>query len=66
MGRFLTDPKGGTPAILDCIDYLVERDRPCPGRTGIDYSYPANGLNEDPPGLDRNPGGRARTAMAAA
>ena len=54
VGRFLTDPKGGTPAILDCIDYLVERIGPARVGLGIDYSYPANGLNEDPPGLDHN------------
>lgn len=54
VGRFLTDPKGGTAAILDCIDYLVERVGPAHVGLGIDYSYPANGLNEDPPGLDHD------------
>lgn len=54
VGRFLIDPKGGTPAILDCIDYLVDRIGPERVGLGIDYSYPANGLDEDPPGLDRS------------
>jgi membrane dipeptidase len=53
VGRFLTDLKGGTPAILDCIDYLADRIGPERVGLGIDYSYPANGLDEDPPGLDR-------------
>lgn len=54
VGRFLTDPKGRTPAILDCIDHLVDRIGPERVGLGIDYSYPANGLDEDPPGLDRS------------
>ena len=54
VGRFLTDPKGGTPAILDAIDWLVERIGPDHVGLGIDYSYPANGLDDEPPGLDRD------------
>ncbi|MEK0084741.1 dipeptidase [Benzoatithermus flavus] len=54
VGRFLTDPKGGTPAILDCIDYLADRIGPERIGLGIDYSYPTNGLDDDPPGLDRD------------
>lgn len=53
VGRFLTDPKGGTPAILVCIDYLADRIGPRRVGLGIDYSYPAHGLDDDPPGLDR-------------
>jgi hypothetical protein len=53
VGRFLTDPKGGTPAILDCIDHLADRIGPERIGLGIDYCYPANGLDEHPPGLDR-------------
>lgn len=53
VGRFLTDPKGGTAAILDCIDHLADRVGPERVGLGIDYSYPANGLDDDPPGLDR-------------
>jgi membrane dipeptidase len=53
VGRFLSDPRGGTAAILDCIDYLGERIGTGAIGLGIDYSYPANGLEDDPPGLDR-------------
>jgi membrane dipeptidase len=53
VGRFLTDPKGGTAAVLDCIDYLADRIGPERVGLGIDYSYPTNGLDDDPPGLDR-------------
>lgn len=51
VGRFLTDPRGGTSAILDCIDYLADRIGTGSIGLGIDYSYPANGLNDDPPGM---------------
>jgi membrane dipeptidase len=54
VGRFLTDPKGSSPAILDCIDFLVGRIGAAHVGLGIDYSYPANGLEDDPPGLDRD------------
>lgn len=54
VGRFLTDPAGGTAAILDCIDYLADRIGTGKVGLGIDYSYPAGGLDDDPPGLDRN------------
>jgi len=54
VGRFLTDPKGGTPAILEAIDWLVERIGPEHVGLGIDYSYPAEGLNDEPLGLDRD------------
>lgn len=54
VGRFLTDPAGGTAAILDCIDYLSDRIGTGRIGLGIDYSYPAGDLDDDPPGLDRN------------
>jgi membrane dipeptidase len=54
VGRFLADPEGRTPAILDAIDWLVERIGPDHVGLGIDYSYPANGLDDEPPGLDRD------------
>ncbi len=54
VGRFLTDPAGGTAAILDCIDYLADRIGPARIGLGIDYSYPANGLDDNPPGLDHD------------
>lgn len=54
VGRFLTDPAAGTPAILDAIDWLVERIGPARVGLGIDYSYPAGGLDDEPPGLDRD------------
>jgi membrane dipeptidase len=49
VGRFLTDPKGGTPAILDCVDHLADRIGARRVGLGIDYSYPAGGLDDDPP-----------------
>lgn len=54
VGRFLTDPWARTPAILDAIDWLVERIGPSRVGLGIDYSYPAGGLDDEPPGLDRD------------
>jgi membrane dipeptidase len=54
VGRFLTDAAGGTAAILDCIDYLADRIGTASIGLGIDYSYPTQGLNDDPPGLDRS------------
>jgi membrane dipeptidase len=54
VGRFLTDPAGGTAAILDCIDYLADRIGPARIGLGIDYCYPANGLDDNPPGLDHD------------
>lgn len=53
VGRFLTDPKGGTAAILDCVDYLADRIGTGRIGLGIDYSYPLDGLDDDPPGLER-------------
>lgn len=53
VGRFLTDPKGGVDALLDCVDYLVDRVGPQSVGLGVDYSYPAGGLDDDPPGLDK-------------
>lgn len=54
VGRFLTDPKGGTGAILDCVDFLLDRVGSGHVGLGIDYSYPSGGLEDDPPGLDRD------------
>jgi membrane dipeptidase len=54
VGRFLTDLRGGTSAILDCVDYLVDRIGPARVGLGVDYSYPAGGLDDDPPGLQRD------------
>lgn len=54
VGRFLTDPKGGTPAIVEAIDWLVERIGPEHVGIGLDYSYPTQGLDDEPPGLDRD------------
>ncbi|SNB75773.1 membrane dipeptidase [Arboricoccus pini] len=53
VGRFLTDPQGGTASLVDCIDYLSELVGPTSIGLGIDYSYPLNGLDDDPPGLDK-------------
>jgi membrane dipeptidase len=53
VGRFLTDPKGGTAAILDCVDYLADRVGVASIGLGVDYSYPLEGLDDDPPGLER-------------
>lgn len=53
VGRFLTDPAGGTAALLDCVDYLADRIGPARVGLGVDYSHPAGGLDDDPPGLDR-------------
>ncbi len=52
VGRILSDPDAGTPAILDAIDALVERVGPHHVGLGLDYSYDL-GLDDDPPGLDR-------------
>jgi membrane dipeptidase len=54
VGRFLTDPAGRTPAILDCIDYMADRIGTGHVGLGIDYSYPSQGLDDDPPGMDRS------------
>ena len=54
VGRFLGDHAARTPAILAHIDHLVQRYGPETVGLGIDYSYPANGLDDDPPGLDKN------------
>lgn len=54
VGRFLTDPKAGTPSILDAIEWLLDRVGPDHVGLGIDYSYPADGLDDEPPGLDRD------------
>jgi membrane dipeptidase len=53
VGRFLPDPEACTPAILDCIDRLVERIGPRHVGVSLDYEYPADGLDDTPPGLDR-------------
>lgn len=54
IGRFLGDDEARSPAIVQHIDYFVQRVGPRHVGLGIDYAYPANGLDEDPPGLDRD------------
>ena len=54
VGRFLDDPAAETPAVLRQIDHLVQRYGPEHVGLGIDYSYPAGGLDDDPPGLDKD------------
>jgi membrane dipeptidase len=54
VGRFLGDHAARTPAILAHIDHLVQRYGARNVGLGIDYSYPANGLDDDPPGLDKD------------
>ncbi len=54
VGRFLGDHAARTPAILAHLDHLVQRYGPGHVGLGIDYSYPANGLDDDPPGLDKD------------
>lgn len=54
VGRFLGDHAARTPAILRHIDHLVQTYGPEHVGLGIDYSYPANGLDDDPPGLDKD------------
>jgi membrane dipeptidase len=54
VGRFLGDHAARTPAILEHIDHLVQRYGAEKVGLGIDYSYPANGLDDDPPGLEKD------------
>lgn len=54
VGRFLGDHAARTPAILAHIDHLVQRHGAAHVGLGIDYSYPANGLDDNPPGLDKD------------
>ncbi|MCB1884978.1 MAG: membrane dipeptidase [Geminicoccaceae bacterium] len=51
VGRFLGDLKAGTPAIVRHVDHLVQRVGPERVGLGIDYCYPAGGLDENPKGL---------------
>lgn len=53
VGRFLPDPQARTPAILACIDHLVERVGPRHVGLSLDFEYPAEGLDDAPAGLDR-------------
>ena len=53
VGRFLGDHAAGTPAILAHIDHLAQTYGDRHVGLGIDYSYPAGGLDDDPPGLDK-------------
>ncbi len=53
VGRFLGDHAAGTPAILAHIDHMVQTYGDRHVGLGIDYSYPAGGLDDDPPGLDK-------------
>lgn len=52
VGMFLPDPQARTPAILEAIDYLVQRVGPRHVGLGQDYWYDL-GVDEDPAGLDR-------------
>lgn len=52
VGRFLTDPKAGSDAIVEAIDHLVERIGPKRVGLGIDYEYD-QGLDDWPPDQDR-------------
>ena len=54
VGRFLGDHAARTPAILAHIDHLVQTYGPAHVGLGIDYSYPAGALDDDPPGLDKD------------
>ncbi len=54
VGRFLDDPAARTPALLRQIDHLAQRYGAEHVGLGIDYSYPAGGLDDDPPGLDKD------------
>ena len=51
VGRFLGDLEAGTPAIVRHLDHLVQRIGPEHVGLGIDYCYPAGGLDENPKGL---------------
>ncbi len=53
VGRFLGDHAAGTRAILAHVDHLVQTYGERHVGLGIDYSYPAGGLDDDPPGLDK-------------
>jgi len=54
VGRFLGDHAARTPALLRHIDHLVQHHGARHVGLGIDYSYPAGGLDDDPPGLDKD------------
>ena len=54
VGRFLGDHAAGTPAILAHVDHLVQTYGDRHVGLGIDYSYPSGGLDDDPPGLDKD------------
>jgi membrane dipeptidase len=54
VGRFLGDHAAGTPAILAHVDHLVQTYGDRHVGLGIDYSYPTGGLDDDPPGLDKD------------
>lgn len=54
VGRFLPDPNARTPAILDAIDYLLDRVGMRHVGVSLDFEYPRNGLDDAPPGLERS------------
>lgn len=54
VGRFLGDSAARTPALLAHLDHLVQRYGAAHVGLGIDYSYPAGGLDDNPPGLDKD------------
>ena len=54
VGRFLGVADAPSSAVVRHIDYLVARIGPDKVGLGLDYAYPAMGLEEDPPGLDRD------------
>jgi membrane dipeptidase len=52
VGRFLSDPEAGTPAIVEAIDYVVQRIDARHVGIGLDYEYD-QGLDDWPAGGHR-------------
>jgi membrane dipeptidase len=53
VGRFLGDPAASSESMVRHIDYLVELVGPEHVGLGLDCTYPTNGLDEYPDGVDR-------------